>query len=177
LFIAMFDWPAEYAGDVAAGERAAGVRCLVRKLEREAPAPPGYAVQTLLRVGCVECRGEVYVLETNQLVTSTDKSLTERFGEGARGLTVPTITLTRLLESERVDRIDFMSMDIELHEPKALAGFDIGRFRPSLVCIEAHPEVRQDIDYFTRHHYVVVGNYLRADEHNLYFAPLDAADR
>jgi FkbM family methyltransferase len=117
---------------------------------------------------------KLYLLEKNHLVTSTDKSFTERFGDGARQLTVTTITLTHLLDSERVDQIDFMSMDIELHEPKALAGFDVGRFRPSLVCIEAHPEVRQDIiDYFTSHHYVVVGKYLRADEHNLYFAPLD----
>jgi FkbM family methyltransferase len=118
---------------------------------------------------------KLYLLEENHLVTSSDKSFTERFGAGARELRVPTITLTHLLESERVERIDFMSMDIELHEPKALAGFDIDRFRPSLVCIEAHPEVRQNIiDYFTRHHYVVVGKYLRADEHNLYFAPLES---
>ncbi len=32
-------------------------------------------------------------------------------------------------------------MDIELSEPKALAGFTIERFKPELVCIEAHPEV------------------------------------
>ena len=66
-----------------------------------------------------------------------------------------------------------MSMDIELAEPKALAGFEIERFRPSLVCIEAHAKVRQQIlDYFARHHYVVVGRYLRADPQNLYFEPL-----
>jgi hypothetical protein len=65
-------------------------------------------------------------------------------------------------------------MDIELSEPKALAGFDVDRFKPALVCIEAHPEVRQQIlDYFTRHRYVLVGRYLRADSKNLYFQPLD----
>jgi hypothetical protein len=64
-------------------------------------------------------------------------------------------------------------MDIELHEPEALRGFDIQRFRPQLVCIEAHPEVRQEIlDYFARNGYVVVGKYLRADIWNLYFTPL-----
>jgi hypothetical protein len=42
-----------------------------------------------------------------------------------------------------------------------------------LVCIEAHPEVRQEIlDYFARNGYVVVGKYLRADIWNLYFTPL-----
>ena len=118
---------------------------------------------------------KLYFLASNPLVSSTDKSFTERFGSDAKELTVPTITLNDLLESDHVERIDFMSMDIELHEPKALAGFDIARFKPALACIEAHPEVRQDIiDYFTRHHYVVVGKYLRVDEDNLYFAPLAA---
>jgi hypothetical protein len=66
-------------------------------------------------------------------------------------------------------------MDIELWEPKALAGFDVERFRPALVCIEANAEVRQQIiDYFTRHDYAVLGRYLRADIWNLYFAPMGA---
>jgi FkbM family methyltransferase len=112
----------------------------------------------------------------NHLVTSSDKSFTERFGSKTEELIVPTITLNDLLDGERVQKIDFMSMDIELHEPKALAGFDIGRFQPRLVCIEAHQEVRQQIiDYFTRHRYAIVGKYLRTDLHNLYFMPLTDA--
>jgi FkbM family methyltransferase len=85
---------------------------------------------------------------------------------------VPTITLTDLLTAAKLTRIDFMSMDIELSEPAALKGFDIETFRPALVCIEAHAEVRQAIiDYFAAHGYRVVGRYLRADRANLYFAP------
>jgi hypothetical protein len=80
-----------------------------------------------------------------------------------------------LLDAEGVTRIDFLSMDIELWEPKALAGFDVDRFKPSLVCIESHPEVRQQIlDYFAAHNYVVVGKYLQMDQHNLYFQPRGA---
>ena len=83
-----------------------------------------------------------------------------------------TITLNDLLAREGTARLDFLSMDIELSEPRALAGFDIERYRPALVCIEAHPEVRQQlIDYFHRHHYVVVGQYLGVDAQNLYFMP------
>lgn len=120
----------------------------------------------------------MYLLTGHPMVSSSDRSFTERYGSNAEELTVPTITLNDLLDAERVERIDFMSMDIELHEPKALAGFDIRRFKPALVCIEAHPEVRQAIiDYFTRHGYAVVGKYLRADEHNLYFAPLAPDDQ
>jgi FkbM family methyltransferase len=38
-----------------------------------------------------------------------------------REVTVPTITLNDLLEQSGVSKIDFLSMDIEGHEPKALA--------------------------------------------------------
>ena len=111
-------------------------------------------------------------LGRNPLVTSANKSFTERYGADTKEITAATITLNDLLDHEHVSRIDFLTMDIELWEPKALAGFDVERFRPSLVCIEAHPEVRQQIlDYFARHHYVVVGRYLRADSQNLYFMP------
>jgi hypothetical protein len=88
-------------------------------------------------------------------------------------MSVPTITLNDLLPKHGIEKFDFLSMDIELSEPKALAGFDLRRFSPQLVCIEAHDEVRQFIlDYFARNGYVIVGRYLPADEHNLYFTPL-----
>jgi FkbM family methyltransferase len=115
---------------------------------------------------------KLYVLSKNSLISSGDKSFTEQVGEKAKAIEVPTITLTDLLDAEGVKKIDFITMDIELWEPKALAGFDIDRFRPELVCIEAHPQVRQQIlDYFARHRYAVVGKYLRADINNLYFTP------
>jgi FkbM family methyltransferase len=115
----------------------------------------------------------LYVLEHNKLVTSADRSFTERFGIGAHQITAPTITLNDLLATEEVGHFDFLSIDVELHEPQVLAGFDLRRFRPALVCIEAHPEVRQPIlDYFTQRGYVIVAKYLRADTHNLYFKPM-----
>lgn len=120
----------------------------------------------------------MYVLDRDKLVTSGEKQFTERYvraGENPKEVVAPTITLNDLLTSERVTAIDFLSMDIELWEPKALAGFDIAKYRPALVCIETHDEVRQQIfDYFARHGYVVVGKYLHADDHNVYFAPLAA---
>jgi FkbM family methyltransferase len=121
-------------------------------------------------------RAKMYVLDAHTVVSSADRKFTERTGKNPREIDVPTITLNDLLRKEKVEKVDFLSMDIELWEPKALAGFDIGRYRPELVCIEAHDEVRQQIlDYFARAGYVIVGKYLPADEHNLYFTPLDAA--
>ena len=116
---------------------------------------------------------KMYVLAQNSLVTSADKDFTARYGKDAKEVSAPTITLNDLLDSDHVASIDFMTIDIELWEPKALAGFDVERFKPQLVCVEAHPEVRQQIlDYFARHHYTVVGKYLRADTQNLYFTPI-----
>jgi len=117
-------------------------------------------------------QAKLYVLDSNRLVTSAQQEFTSRYGAGVKEVPAITITLDDLLDAEGVTSVDFMSMDIELWEPKALSGFAIERFRPALVCIEAHPEVRQQIlDYFALHKYVVTGKYLRMDTQNLYFMP------
>jgi FkbM family methyltransferase len=113
-----------------------------------------------------------YVPTRNPLMASATRhhaemttSVTER--------KVPTITLNDILARRGIERFDFLTMDIELAEPKALAGFDIQRYRPALVCIEGHRSVRQAIlDYFARSGYVLVSDYLRADEWNLWFKRL-----
>ena len=123
-------------------------------------------------VSDVSTQATLYVQRKNSLLSSADKAFNERFGEKAKDLAVPTITLTYLLDQLRIESFDFLTMDIELWEPKALAGFSIQRFRPALACVEAHPDVRyQIIDYFVAHGYTLVGKYLRADTHNLYFMP------
>jgi FkbM family methyltransferase len=96
--------------------------------------------------------------------------------EGARlkftQIRVPTITLTRLLEANGVSKIDLLSMDIEGAEPLALAGFDIDRFRPELVCVEVKPPVRGQIQrYFDSHGYVRLSQYDAYDLVNYYYAP------
>lgn len=104
-------------------------------------------------------------------VASASNAFASQWG-ATQPTNVPTTTLDQALQQAGLDRVDFVSMDIELHEPQALAGFDIARYRPALVCIEAHAEVRQRIlDYFQARDYVVVGKYLRADFVNLYFMP------
>lgn len=114
----------------------------------------------------------LHVLPSNSLVSSEQQAFTERRGNRAEKIKVRTITLDDLLSVENVHSIDLLSVDIELAEPSALSGFTISRFKPALVCIEAHPEVRQAIlDYFSKNDYVLLGKYLRADVHNLYFVP------
>jgi hypothetical protein len=116
---------------------------------------------------------QLFVPEQNKLVASVSREFTEREGTPGVPRPVRTATLDWVLAQAGTSHLDFVSMDIELSEPKALAGFDIDRFHPALLCVEAHPEVRQQIlDYFVRHRYTVVGKYLRADPKNLYFEPL-----
>ena len=127
-----------------------------------------------------DANATLHEADGNPLVASSNQGFAARAGTEApkpvhstRAVTVPTVRLTDLLSRVGIERFDFLSVDVELAEPKVLAGFDISRFRPSLVCIEAHPQVRQQIlDYFAAHGYVLLGRYLRADLQNLYFAPV-----
>jgi FkbM family methyltransferase len=85
---------------------------------------------------------------------------------------VPTTTLNKLLDTNGVTRLDFLSMDIEGHEPAALAGFDIKRFRPALACVETKPANRDTITrYFAANGYERLDRYLEHDTVNWYFAP------
>jgi hypothetical protein len=85
---------------------------------------------------------------------------------------LPTITLNDLLDQNGVTRVDFLSMDIEQGEPAALAGFEINRFQPQLVCIEATESVREPIiAYFAEHNYEHIQKYLEYDRVNWYYRP------
>ncbi len=120
-------------------------------------------------------KARLYLLDGMRGVASSNEAFVKQFGNPNEVREVPTITLTDLLDAEGVHTFDFLSMDIELHEPKALQGFDIKRFKPALVCIEALPPVRQQIlDYFAQNGYVIVGKYVWVDLENFYFAPLGA---
>lgn len=102
-----------------------------------------------------------------------DRRYLDSLGLTSTPIQVPTVTLTKVLEEQGVTALDFLSMDIEQAEPQALAGFDIDRYRPALVCIEAHDATRQHIlDYFARHGYVLVGRYAALDPVNYWFAPM-----
>lgn len=110
--------------------------------------------------------------QPQRLYATQDGAFVGREGHQVAEIVVPTTTLNAVLQQAGIEKIDFLSMDIELSEPKALAGFDIKRYQPALVCIEALAAVRQEIlDYFQQNDYVVIGKYLRADTQNLYFRP------
>lgn len=120
--------------------------------------------------------GETATIYAQAALTSTNAAHLSNFPglEEARGpaVEVETTTLTDLLESAGIEKIDFLNMDIEGGEPKALTGFDIDRFRPELICIEASTPVRPFLlDYFGRHGYELIEEYLEYDAFNWYFRP------
>ncbi len=111
-------------------------------------------------------------------VSSTDEDWHQYFPKAKeqepKPVQVPTITLNELLEQNNVERIDFLSMDIEGGEPDALKGFDIDTYRPALVCIETTPANKKTIlDYFQSHGYRQIEDYLERDRVNLYFTPTE----
>ncbi|HET9466810.1 MAG TPA: FkbM family methyltransferase [Vicinamibacterales bacterium] len=109
----------------------------------------------------------------HSLFSSAERGHTNAFTDVDKTVTAPTITLNDLLATARIEKIDFLSIDVELHEPQVLAGFNIDKVKPQLVCVESLPPVRQQVlDYFAAHRYVVVADYLRADPLNLWFKPL-----
>jgi FkbM family methyltransferase len=119
--------------------------------------------------------GETATIYVKGAITSTDPKHHEQFQALKRApvpVEVPTITLDDLLDNEKIEKIDFLSMDIEGGEPTALAGFDIRRFRPELVCIEASLSVREQIEaYFAAHDYERIDAYLEYDSVNWYYRP------
>jgi FkbM family methyltransferase len=114
----------------------------------------------------------LYVPRWNDLVASGSSEFAQSLGGTTITQLTKTITLDDLLSRAGLGAIDFVTMDIELGEPAALRGFSLEKYRPRLLCIEAHPPVRQQVlEYFAEHGYVLVGKYWRADAHNFWFAP------
>ncbi len=116
--------------------------------------------------------GQLYVADQ---ISSVHADHVEQFGVQwyqEAPLPVPTITLNDLLARNGVTKVDLLSMDIEGAEPAALAGFEIERYRPRLVVIEISEQTAPRLlDYFTRHGYHRIDDYLSRDAVNWYFAP------
>jgi FkbM family methyltransferase len=117
--------------------------------------------------------GKLYV--NGQISSINEKHVRDFPGakwDSPQPIEVPTITLNDLLSQNGVEHIDFLSMDIEGAEPKALAGFDINKYKPRLVCIEASPEIQDDIlEYFASRGDELIDEYLPFDGVNWYFRP------
>lgn len=92
-----------------------------------------------------------------------------------KSVAVPCITLNELLAENGIERVDFLSIDVEGSESLVLSGFDIRHFKTQLVCIEANKNEENNkkiSDYFTKNGYVKVEEYSQLDVgQNWYFRP------
>jgi FkbM family methyltransferase len=114
---------------------------------------------------------------THDFFVSEDHNFSSATGSDPRGgiyqkRKVTTIALNDLLRREKVDHFEFLSMDIEGSEPIALAGLDVARFRPELVCVElSSPESGRTIaEYFALRGCREVSAYRAIDGINRYYS-------
>lgn len=112
--------------------------------------------------------GDTITLHVAGPIASIEEGVVEQFAGKSKPREVETITLTTLLEEHGIEKIDFLSMDIEGAEPAALRGFDIQRFKPELCCVES---LENDFlnEYFSSNGYELIEKYQRVDKLNSYY--------
>jgi FkbM family methyltransferase len=113
---------------------------------------------------------------THDFFVSEERNFSSATGADPRGgvyekRKVPSIALDDLLGREKIGHLDFISMDIEGCEPLALAGLDMARWRPELVCVEiSSPELGHAIaEYFALRGCREVSAYRAVDGINRYY--------
>ena len=113
-------------------------------------------------------------------VSSLSKEYAAQFGgeEKLTPIEVQTITITDLLDRRGVTKVNHLTIDIEGAELQALAGFDIQRFKPDLICIEVYGRGKVGAkairDHMESNGYGIVKEYKSNTVANWYFAPAAA---
>jgi FkbM family methyltransferase len=119
--------------------------------------------------------GETLTLYLAATTASLEKWAMEIFVSDPQEVQVETITLNTLLEKQAIEKIDFLSIDIDGAEIGALEGFDIQRYKPELCAVEAvRPELVKA--YFSANGYELIEKYSKVDKLNLYFRPKAGGD-
>jgi FkbM family methyltransferase len=90
----------------------------------------------------VACSGPGMAGEMDLLLAEEDGSSTLRQQQDTHGTDfvgterVQVTTLDKVLAAAGVDKIDFLSLDVEGHEIEVMRGFDFSKFSPGLILIE-----------------------------------------
>lgn len=97
------------------------------------------------------------VFSTTHMTEQHAKRL-DGMGQEVESFTVPARTLDSLLAEAVVDKLDFVSIDVEGGELDVLKGFDIRRWNPDIVVIESNTKLRLPAirDYFVDNGYAYV---------------------
>ncbi|MFP6580978.1 MAG: FkbM family methyltransferase [Candidatus Hydrogenedentota bacterium] len=118
--------------------------------------------------------GDTVTFHIGNFANSLDEDTISDFGGKVREIEVTTMTLNTILEENGIEKVDFLSMDIEGAEPMALRGFDIQRYKPDLCCVEASAS-QEVLDYFAANGYELIEKYKKVDKINSYFRPKSGA--
>lgn len=78
-----------------------------------------------------------------------------------RELTVPTATLSSLLDKHGIERVDLLSLDVEGFELQVLKGIDFRRHAPAHILVEAR--YRNEIDAFLGDRYESIAELTHHD--------------
>lgn len=97
----------------------------------------------------------------------------ERDAEPGAVIDVRCSTLDQVLDEAGIDRVDFLSIDVEGSEPDVLRGFEFSRYRPKLVLIDDRERFAETCRLMARNRYQLV----RRTGHNSWFVPKDAEIR
>jgi len=127
----------------------------------------------VVAVACSSPRnaGRLMRLHVAGALSSLDR---DRMAPGARPertIDVPVRTLDDILvEAGAPARFDFLSIDVEGHELEVLSGFDVARWRPSLILLEDH------VGSLGKHRFLKGAGYrlIRRFENNGWYVPGDA---
>jgi len=117
-----------------------------------------------------DTEGDTVTFHVGNAVDSLDEKMVRGFGGKKRQIQLTTRTLDAILEENGVEKVTFLSMDIEGAEPAALRGFDIQRYKPDLCCVEGTRN-EDVLEYFRAHGYELIEKYRKADKINSYFRP------
>jgi hypothetical protein len=73
---------------------------------------------------------------------------------------VPAMTLDEMLTSAKIEKVDFVSIDVEGAELEVLQGFDLNRWAPKLLLIERNSRFRNKplVDLLQQHNYYFFKN-------------------
>lgn len=74
-----------------------------------------------------------------ELFTGSDYATAEvNSNENKNKITVPCYTLNHIIICYEIPKIDLLVIDVEMHEKEVLQGFDLMKWNPRMVIIEAH---------------------------------------
>lgn len=125
------------------------------QIVNSAAVPPGSPAQVTFQVAS-ENRG-LSSLELDGASRSLLKSWTGRVA--IREITVPAKTLNEILGDAGIQKIDFMTIDVEGHEWSVLRGLDLRRWKPRVLILERNQSMpdRRIFEHLQRSGYRYTG--------------------